>query len=174
MSEFNSAILEAENIKRFLAWEFAIDVDLLQDPVDPAKNLFATIANFRRVVEWLGIPPRYVVANGFAAKYWPNLAQVNPSVLLPYIEQVVAYGTGNSKELFALNKNLYISPQRNALSFNELFALWEKKGGKTLSKSYVSEEDMLGMINVGRYFEEVLANATLISSSNPAQGASFI
>ncbi|KAG9151188.1 hypothetical protein Leryth_002762 [Lithospermum erythrorhizon] len=229
-----SAIVEAGNIKRFLPSEFAIDVDRLQDPVEPAKGMFANKANIRRVVESLGIPHTYVVANGFSARFWPNLAQVNPPVLLPYIEEVVAYGTGDSKatasyeadiatytiktidDPLTLNKNLYISPPLNALSYNELFSLWETKSGNTLSKSYVSEEEMLQMINdptntingllaicysvaikndygsyvidpsfgyeasalypeviyksVGNYFDEVLANATLISSSNGAEG----
>lgn len=42
-----------------------------------------------------------------------------------------------------LNKVLYIRPPKNTYSFNELVALWEKKIGKTLEKTYVSEEQLL-------------------------------
>ena len=42
-----------------------------------------------------------------------------------------------------LNKILYIRPPLNTYSFNDLVALWEKKIGKTLERSYVSEEQML-------------------------------
>lgn len=42
-----------------------------------------------------------------------------------------------------LNKILYIRPPLNTYSFNDLVALWEKKIGKTLEKSYVPEEQVL-------------------------------
>jgi len=42
-----------------------------------------------------------------------------------------------------LNKILYIRPQNNTYSFNELVALWEKKIGKTLEKEYIPEEQVL-------------------------------
>ncbi|KAG9151187.1 hypothetical protein Leryth_002759, partial [Lithospermum erythrorhizon] len=139
-----------KKIQRFLPSEYAIDVDRVQDPVQPAKSMFERKAKIRRLVESLGIPHTLVVANGFAARFWPNLAQVNPSTLLPNMEQVIAYGDGNSKasatkeedvatyviktvdDPKTLNKILYLRPPANALSFNCLFSLWEKKSiGKT-------------------------------------------
>jgi hypothetical protein len=42
-----------------------------------------------------------------------------------------------------LNKIVYLRPPKNIYSFNELVALWEKKIGKTLEKTYVSEEKIL-------------------------------
>lgn len=45
-----------------------------------------------------------------------------------------------------LNKTLYISPPKNTLSMNELVALWEKKIGKSLEKTYLSEEQVLKTI----------------------------
>ena len=42
-----------------------------------------------------------------------------------------------------LNKVLYLRPAKNIYSFNELVALWEKKIGKTLEKTYVPEEKLL-------------------------------
>ncbi|PHU19496.1 Isoflavone reductase -like protein [Capsicum chinense] len=37
-------------------------------------------------------------------------------------------------------------PLANILSFNEIVSLWEKKIGKTLDKKYLSEENILQMI----------------------------
>jgi pterocarpan reductase len=42
-----------------------------------------------------------------------------------------------------LNKILYIKPSKNIYSFNELVALWEKKIGKTLEKSFIPEDKLL-------------------------------
>jgi hypothetical protein len=42
-----------------------------------------------------------------------------------------------------LNKTVLIKPPKNIYSFNELVALWEKKIGKTLEKTYVPEEKLL-------------------------------
>ena len=42
-----------------------------------------------------------------------------------------------------LNKILYIRPPKNIYSLNELVALWEKKIGKTLEKTYAPEEKIL-------------------------------
>lgn len=42
-----------------------------------------------------------------------------------------------------LNKTLFINPQKNSLSFNELAKLWEKKIGKDIEKIYVAEEKIL-------------------------------
>ncbi|GAA0157397.1 oxidoreductase [Lithospermum erythrorhizon] len=152
------------NIKRFFPSEFAIDVDRLQDPVEPAASFFSAKANIRRAIEAEGIPYTFVVANGFAGRFWPNLAQVNPSALIPDIEQVVAYGDGNSKitstmeediasyvmkavdDERTLNKILYLRPPANILSYNDLFDLWDNKSGQTLKRTYISEEQLLQMI----------------------------
>lgn len=45
-----------------------------------------------------------------------------------------------------LNKIVYLKPPKNIYSFNELVALWEKKIGKTLEKTYVPEEQLLKQI----------------------------
>lgn len=42
-----------------------------------------------------------------------------------------------------LNKILYIRPPENTYSFNDLVALWEKKIGKSLQKTYIPEEQVL-------------------------------
>ena len=45
-----------------------------------------------------------------------------------------------------MNKILYIKPSKNTYSFNELVALWEKKIGKTIEKTYVPEDELLKQI----------------------------
>lgn len=50
------------------------------------------------------------------------------------------------------NKALYLRPQGNVYSINELVAMWENKIGKELEKIHVLEEELLlkikGMYNV--------------------------
>jgi len=41
-----------------------------------------------------------------------------------------------------LNKQLVIRPPPNVLTFNSLVALWEKKLGHSLNKTYVSEAEV--------------------------------
>lgn len=45
-----------------------------------------------------------------------------------------------------LNKTFFINPPKNIVSQNEIVALWESKIGKTLEKTYVSEEELLKKI----------------------------
>jgi hypothetical protein len=45
-------------------------------------------------------------------------------------------------DLRTLNKTLYISPPNNILSMNEMVTLWEKKIGKSLEKTHISEEQI--------------------------------
>jgi hypothetical protein len=49
-------------------------------------------------------------------------------------------------DLRTLNKTLYISPPNNILSMNEMVTLWEKKIGKSLDKTHISEEQILKSI----------------------------
>lgn len=45
-----------------------------------------------------------------------------------------------------LNKIVYLRPEGNVYSLNELVEIWECKIGKTLERIYVSEEDLLRII----------------------------
>lgn len=42
-----------------------------------------------------------------------------------------------------LDKALIFRPPGNTLSFNEIVSIWESKIGKTLERTYVSEEQLL-------------------------------
>ncbi|KAB1220651.1 Isoflavone reductase-like protein [Morella rubra] len=153
-----AAIKEAGNVKRFFPSEFGNDVDRVH-AVGPAKIAFGTKSQIRRKVEAEGIPYTYVVSNFFGGYFLPILAQ--PGVTAPPRDKVNIYGDGNTQAIFnkeedigtytiravddprTLNKVLYIRTPKNFYSFNELVALWEKKIGKTLEKTYVPEEKIL-------------------------------
>ncbi|GMY28395.1 phenylcoumaran benzylic ether reductase Betv6 [Fagus crenata] len=153
-----AAIKEAGNVKRFFPSEFGNDVDRVH-AVEPAKTAFASKAQIRRAIEAEGIPFTYVSANFFAGYFLPTLSQ--PGATAPPREKVIILGDGNPKAIFnkeddigtytiravddprTLNKVLYLRPAKNIYSFNELVALWEKKIGKTLEKTYVPEEKLL-------------------------------
>lgn len=61
-----------------------------------------------------------------------------------------------------LNKILYIKPSKNTYSFNELVALWEKKIGKTLEKTYVPEDELLKQIAGIHWYSSIAS----VSSTN--------
>ncbi|CAI0438002.1 unnamed protein product [Linum tenue] len=156
-----SAIKEAGNIKRFLPSEFGNDVDRVH-AVEPAKTAYATKVKIRRAIESAGIPYTYVSSNFFAGYFLPTLNQ--PGVTTPPRDKVVILGDGTPKAIFnkeedigaytiravddprTLNKILYIRPPANTICFNDLVSLWEKKIGKTLERSYISEEQLLKLV----------------------------
>ncbi|CAN0866548.1 Phenylcoumaran benzylic ether reductase POP1 [Linum grandiflorum] len=162
-----SAIKEAGNIKvsecmqRFLPSEFGNDVDRVH-AVEPAKTAYATKVKIRRAIEAAGVPYTYVSSNFFAGYFLPTLNQ--PGITTPPRDKVVILGDGTPKAIFnkeedigtytikavddprTLNKIMYIRPPANTISFNDLVSLWEKKIGKTLERSYISEEQLLSNI----------------------------
>lgn len=160
-SKIIKAIKEAGNVKRFLPSEFGVDVDRVQG-VEPAKSIFEQKIKIRREIEAEGIPHTYICCGFFAGYFLPTLCQ--SGVTAPPRDKVVVLGDGNPKVVFVkeedigtytikaaddprtLNKNVHFRPPANTLSFNELVALWEKKIGKTLEKTYLSEEQVLKTI----------------------------
>ncbi|KAL1801835.1 hypothetical protein ACET3Z_030482 [Daucus carota] len=157
-----AAIKEAGNVKRFFPSEFGQDVDRVS-AVEPAKEMFASKAQFRREIEAAGVPYTYVAANFFAGYFLPTLSQ--PGATAPPRDKAIILGDGNQKVVInkeedigtytikavddprTLNKVLYLRPPNNTLSFNELVSLWEKKIGKTLEKDYIPEKEVLKNIH---------------------------
>ncbi|MFS7973235.1 putative NmrA-like domain, NAD(P)-binding domain superfamily [Helianthus anomalus] len=153
-----AAIKEAGNVKRFLPSEFGTDVDHV-NAVEPAKSTFAGKASIRRAVEAAGIPHTFVSCNGFAGYFLPTVGQMD-TYTTPR-EKITILGDGNPKAVFVkeeeialttikavddprtLNKTLIFRPPGNTLSFNEIVSIWESKIGKTLEKTYVTEEQVL-------------------------------
>ncbi|CAN1125343.1 Phenylcoumaran benzylic ether reductase Pyrc5 [Linum perenne] len=156
-----AAIKEAGNVKRFLPSEFGNDVDRSR-AVEPIKSVFAEKVKIRRAVEEAGIPYTFISSNCFAGYFLPNFNQ--PGATSPPRDKVVILGDGNAKAVYnkeedigtftikaaqdpkTLNKIVYIRPQTNTYSFNDLVTLWEKKIGKTLEKIYVPEDQLLNNI----------------------------
>ncbi|XP_010536074.1 PREDICTED: isoflavone reductase homolog P3-like isoform X2 [Tarenaya hassleriana] len=156
-----AAIKEAGNIKRFFPSEFGSDVDRTK-AVGLAKSAFSLKAQIRRAIEADGIPYTYIVSNCFSGFFLPSLGQFQQGILSsPPRDKVLIYGDGNVKGIInaeediaaytiravddsrTLNKVLYINCPENIVSMNDLVTLWEKKIGKTLEKTYVSEEQLL-------------------------------
>ncbi|KAJ8772508.1 hypothetical protein K2173_027685 [Erythroxylum novogranatense] len=160
-SKIIDAIKEADNVKRFLPSEFGNDVDHVH-AVEPAKSTFEVKAKIRRATEAAGISFTYVASNLFAGYFIPTLGQAG--LTAPPRDKITILGDGNPKAVFnneediatytikavddprTLNKILLIRPAKNIYSYNELVALWEKKIGKTLDKTYLLEDQLLKMI----------------------------
>ncbi|KAJ1428210.1 NmrA-like domain [Sesbania bispinosa] len=167
-----SAIKEAGNVKRFFPSEFGNDVDRTH-AVDPAKTAYQVKAKIRRTIEAEGIPHTIVSCNFFAGYFLSSLSQ--PGATAPPRDKVVILGDGNPKCVFnkeedvgtytikavndprTLNKILYIKPQENTLSFNDLVSLWEKKIGKILERVYVPGDQVLKEIQESQVPNVVLA-----------------
>ncbi|KAF0898933.1 hypothetical protein E2562_012638 [Oryza meyeriana var. granulata] len=157
-----AAIKEAGgNVRRLLPSEFGLDPDHT-GAVEPAKSIFAGKASIRRAVEAAGIPYTYVVSNYFAGYSLTTIGQTLPPA--PPVDSVVILGDGSTKVVFVEegdigtftvraavdprteNKTVHIRPAANAVSHEELVALWEKKTGKKLERVHVPEDAVLKQI----------------------------
>ncbi|KVH92366.1 NAD(P)-binding domain-containing protein [Cynara cardunculus var. scolymus] len=138
---------------RFLPSEFGTDVDHV-NAIEPAKSVFKGKADIRRAIEAAGIPHTFVACNGFAGYFLPTVGQMD-TYSAPR-EKITILGDGNKKEediaLYTikavddtrtLNKTLIFRPPANVLSFNEIVSIWESKIGKTLEKTYLSEDQLI-------------------------------
>ncbi|KAL2336009.1 hypothetical protein Fmac_010455 [Flemingia macrophylla] len=74
---------------------------------------------------------------------------VTPGIHLGFNE-IFSDGTGGvtytievENDPNALNKSVHVRLPANYLTFGEIISLWEKKIGKTLEKTYVTEEQVL-------------------------------
>ncbi|XP_048554513.1 isoflavone reductase homolog [Triticum urartu] len=171
------AIKEAGNVKCFLPSEFGMDPARMEHALEPGRITFDEKMEIRRAIEEGNIPHTYISANCFAAYFVPNLCQMR--TLLPPKEKVHIYGDGNVKVIFvdeddvaaytikciddprALNKTIYLRPQENILSQNELIAKWEKLSGKVLKKIPIPSDeflasmkgtDLANQVGIGHYY----------------------
>ncbi|WCJ35198.1 Isoflavone reductase-like protein [Euphorbia peplus] len=147
-----SAIKEVGNVKRFLPSEFGNDVDHV-NAVDPAKGMYAIKAQLRRAIEAQRIPYTYIGC-GFFATYiisclFPPgdkvsiLGDGNVKAILNKEEDIATYTIRAVDDPRTLNKTLLIKPPKNIVTLNEFVAVKEKKLGKSLHKTYVSEGQAL-------------------------------
>ncbi|KAF8080463.1 hypothetical protein N665_0944s0025 [Sinapis alba] len=157
------AIKESGNVKRFLPSEFGNDVDRTL-AIEPALSEFIMKAQLRRAIEAAEIPYTYVVTGCFAGFFVPSLGECHLGLRTPPTDKVSIYDTGDAKAIInteedivaytmkavddprTLNKILYVHPPKNIVSQNDMVSFWETKMGKTLEKTYVSEEELLKSI----------------------------
>ncbi|XP_022146102.1 probable pinoresinol-lariciresinol reductase 3 [Momordica charantia] len=152
-------------VKRFIPSEFGLDPDKVQiSKMD--YDFYSRKAEIRRLVEE-GIPYTIISCNFFTSYLLPSLVQ--PGMKSPPRDKVTIFGDGNTKGVFVnisdvaaltiravddprtLNKIVYLRPEGNVYSLNELVEIWECKIGKTLERIYVSEEDLLRIIKETPY-----------------------
>ncbi|TVU51750.1 hypothetical protein EJB05_03194 [Eragrostis curvula] len=156
------AIKEAGNVKRFIPSEFGMDPSRMQHALDPGRVTFDEKMELRRAIEEADIPHTYISANCFAGYFCPNLCQLG--TLLPPKDKVHVYGDGNVKVIFVdeddvatytirsiddprtLNKTIYLRPQDNILTQNEVIAKWETLSGKVLEKIQIPGDEFLASI----------------------------
>ncbi|PWA90549.1 isoflavone reductase [Artemisia annua] len=156
-----AAIKEAGNVKRFLPSEFGTDVDHV-NAIEPAKSMYKGKIAIRRAVEAAKIPHTFVSCNLFAGYFLPTVCQLD--IDMAPREKLNIFGDGTPKAVFVkeediasvtikavddprtLNKTLIFRPSGNTVSFNEIVSIWESKIGKTLEKTYVSEEQLVKKI----------------------------
>ncbi|GJN41288.1 hypothetical protein PR202_gn00639 [Eleusine coracana subsp. coracana] len=153
------AVKEAGNVKRFIPSEFGTDPSRMAHAIEPGKVTFDEKMQLRRTIEEANIPHTYISANCFAAYFCPNLCQLG--TLLPPKERVRVYGDGNVKVIFVdeddvatytiksiddprtLNKTVYLRPQDNTLTQNEVVEKWERLSGKSLEKINITADQFL-------------------------------
>ncbi|KAK1360277.1 Isoeugenol synthase 1 [Heracleum sosnowskyi] len=150
------AMKEAGNIKRFIPSEFGNEVDRIS-PLPPFKAICDKKKQVRRAAEKSGIPYTFISANSFGA-YFVNI------LLRPFDEKLhkaTIYGTGETKFVCNYEKDvaeytlkvatdprtencivIYRLP-RNIITQLDLISSWEKKTGRAMEKTFISEEEII-------------------------------
>ncbi|KAJ0815802.1 putative oxidoreductase [Helianthus annuus] len=126
------AIKEAGNIKRFLPSEFGMDLSRMGHALDLGQETFDKM-NIRKAIEEAGIPYTYISANCL----WELFLVFNDE------DDVATYTVRTFDDPRMLNKTLYIRPQENILTHNQLVETWEELNNKTLEKVHISAQDFL-------------------------------
>ncbi|KAI3726509.1 hypothetical protein L1987_66306 [Smallanthus sonchifolius] len=181
-----AAIKEAGNVKRFLPSEFGNDVDRVI-PVKLAKSIIVAKVSIRRAIEAANIPHTFVACNGFAGivlptvghkvKYATNRENIsirrdeNPKLIVVKEEDIALTTIKAVDDPRTLNKTLIFRPPGNILSFNEIVSIWESKIGKTLGRTYVSEDQLLK--NIQEAPSELSSFLSIIHTISMGDATSF-
>ncbi|KAI3713698.1 hypothetical protein L1987_72284 [Smallanthus sonchifolius] len=128
------AIKEAGNIKRFLPSEFGIDPARMGHALEPGKETFGDKMIVRKAIEEAEIPYTYISANCFGGYF---------VVVFMDEDDVATYTVKTVDDTRMLNKTLYLRPQENILTHNQLVEKWEKLTHKKFEKVYISAQDFL-------------------------------
>ncbi|KAH7438370.1 hypothetical protein KP509_04G012300 [Ceratopteris richardii] len=147
-----------------------MDADKFLDCPPPTGDVFVCKRKIRRSIEDAHIPFTYVSANCLAGWFLSGLGQMGR--FMPPEENVMIYGDGNQKVIWVreedvaayaiktidddrtTNKTVYIRPQLNILSQNEVVQLWEKIQGRTLKKQFIQEQSWVERLKESMSTEE--------------------
>ncbi|XP_024021062.1 eugenol synthase 1 [Morus notabilis] len=149
------AIKIAGNIKRFIPADFGLEEERVK-PLKPFQELLNKKSEVRRAAKEAGIPYTFVSAN-FLGAYFMNkrlCPHENPDQLVifgsgdvkvayVYEEDLGAYTVKAANDPRTLNRIVNCRPRANIITTHELFALWEKKTGRTFKKVYVTAEELV-------------------------------
>ncbi|KAJ8441994.1 hypothetical protein Cgig2_020139 [Carnegiea gigantea] len=154
----NHTLLSCKFVQRFIPSEFGADPDKVRiHGMD--YNFYSRKVDIRRLVEAEGIPHTYICCNFFMSILLTSLVQ--PGLKTPPRDKVTIFADGEAKGVFikeedvaaftistvddprTLNKVMYLRPDGNVYSMNELTEIWESKIGKKLERTYISEEELL-------------------------------
>ncbi|XP_078165148.1 leucoanthocyanidin reductase-like [Carex rostrata] len=169
------AVKSVGTVKRFLPSEFGHDIDKA-NPVEPGLAFYKEKRRVRRAIEAAGIPYTYICCNSIAG--WPYFDNTHPSEVPPPLDRFQIYGDGNVRAYFvagydigkltiraaydprASNKTIHFRPASNLVSLNEMASLWEKKIGRNLPRTTLSEADLLSMAAENILPESIVASLT--------------
>nr|ACL13526.1 t-anol/isoeugenol synthase [Pimpinella anisum] len=171
------AMKEAGNIKRFIPSEFGNDVDRIS-PLPPFQEGVCKIKKgVRRAAEKSGIPYTFVSSNSCGAYFVNFLLRPSDEKL----RKVTVYGTGEAKfplnyekdiaeytlrlatDPRAANSLVFYRPPKNIVSQLDLISSWEKKTGRTLEKTYVSEEEIIKLSQTASTVQDAVGTSILHS-----------
>ncbi|EXB62509.1 hypothetical protein L484_008312 [Morus notabilis] len=149
------AIKIAGNIKRFIPADFGLEEDRVK-PLKPFQEFLDKKSEVRRAVKEAGIPYTFVSANFLGAYFMNGLlcphdkpdelvvfGSGDVKVAYVYEEDLGAYTVKAADDARTLNRIVNCRPRANIITAHELFALWEKKTGRTFKKVYVTAEDLV-------------------------------
>ncbi|CAM6099863.1 unnamed protein product [Calypogeia fissa] len=158
------AAKEAGTIKRFIPSEFGLDIGKVKRDVPLTSPTFEKKLKIRSAARESGIPYTWMVGFGFASYYFPLNLNYDLGKAPPRDGKMPVYSDGNTKAVSvdeedigtftikciddprAANKSVFIRPEKNIASQNEVIALWEKKIGHVFEKEFVSGEEVFKSI----------------------------
>ncbi|XP_057793593.1 eugenol synthase 1-like [Salvia miltiorrhiza] len=150
------AIKIAGNIKRFLPSDFGLEEDRVS-ALPPFEAFLNKKRRIRRAIEEAKIPYTFVSANCFGA-YFINYL-LHPSH--PNKQDITVYGSGEAKAVLIYEEDIGIytikvatdprtcnrvvvyRPPANVVSQLDLISLWEKKTGRFLNKTHITEQEIV-------------------------------
>ncbi|KAL4183349.1 hypothetical protein AMTRI_Chr11g97760 [Amborella trichopoda] len=152
------AIKEVGNIKRFFPSEFGVESRRAHS-LRPFQRIIDNKKEIQRAIKEGGIPYTIVAGNGFGAYFVDYL--LNPQhqrdeitiygdghakAVLNFEEDIAAFTIRSVDDVCTLNRLVICKPPKNIISQLDMISLREKRCRKTLKKRYISEEEVIKLI----------------------------